>query len=72
MSGKVFFITGVSTGFGRAISEEALAKGHVVVGTLRKEEERAAFDRLAPGRSHGVLLDVTDNKAIPGVVARVE
>jgi NAD(P)-dependent dehydrogenase (short-subunit alcohol dehydrogenase family) len=72
MSGKVFFVTGVSTGFGRAIAEEALAKGHVVVGTLRKEEERAAFDQLSPGRSHGVVLDVTDNAAIPGVVARVE
>ena len=48
MSGKVFFITGVSTGFGRAISEEALAAGHRVVGTLRKEEERAAFDAARP------------------------
>ena len=72
MSGKVFFITGVSTGFGRAISEEALARGHRVVGTLRKEEELAAFERLSPGRSHGVLLDVTDNGAIPGVIARAE
>ena len=72
MSGKVFFVTGVSTGFGRAIAEEALAKGNVVVGTLRKEEERDAFDRLSPRRSHGVILDVTDNAAIPGVVARVE
>lgn len=72
MSGKLFLITGVSSGFGRAISEAALAAGHAVVGTLRKEEERAAFDRLSPGRSHGVLLDVTDNAAIPRAVGRVE
>ena len=69
---KTFFITGVSSGFGKALTEGALAAGHRVVGTLRKEEERAAFDQLAPGRSFGRLLDVTDTKAIAPVVAEVE
>ena len=72
MSGKLVLITGVSSGFGRAIAEAALASGQAVVGTLRKEEERAAFDGLSPGRSYGVLLDVTDNAAIPRVVGKVE
>lgn len=66
------FITGVSTGLGRALAEAALAAGHTVVGTLRKETERAAFDALAPGRSHGMLLDVTDDAAVASVVARAE
>lgn len=69
---KTFFITGVSSGFGKALTEGALAAGHRVIGTLRKEEERAAFDRLAPGRSFGRLLDVTDTKAIVPAVAEVE
>jgi NAD(P)-dependent dehydrogenase (short-subunit alcohol dehydrogenase family) len=69
---KTFFITGVSSGFGKALTEGALAAGHRVVGTLRKEEERAAFDQLAPGRSFGRLLDVTDTKAIAPVIAEVE
>jgi len=72
MTGKILFITGVSTGFGRAISEAALADGATVVGTLRKEGERAAFDALVPGRSYGVLLDVTDEPAIDLAVAQVE
>jgi NAD(P)-dependent dehydrogenase (short-subunit alcohol dehydrogenase family) len=72
MSGKLFLITGVSTGFGRAISEAALAAGHRVVGTLRKDAERSAFDALVPGRSFGVLLDVTDEAKIPAVVGRIE
>src|SRR6201746_2837017 len=50
----------------------ALAEGDTVVGTLRKEGERAAFDALIPGRSHGVLLDVTDEPAIDRAVAQVE
>jgi NAD(P)-dependent dehydrogenase (short-subunit alcohol dehydrogenase family) len=69
---KTFFITGVSSGFGRALSEAALAAGHRVVGTLRKEQERAAFHALEPGRSHGVLLDVTDTARIAPTVAKIE
>jgi NAD(P)-dependent dehydrogenase (short-subunit alcohol dehydrogenase family) len=69
---KTWFITGVSSGFGRAIAEAALAAGDTVVGTLRKDEERQAFDALTPGRSHGVLLDVTDDAAVQPVVDRIE
>ena len=65
---KTFFITGVSSGFGRALSEAALAAGHRVVGTLRKEPERAAFQAQKPGRSHGVLL--VKQITIPVIVSR--
>ena len=46
---RTFFITGVSSGFGRALAEAALAAGHRVVGTLRHEEQRAQFDALVIG-----------------------
>lgn len=69
---KTFFITGVSTGFGRAIADAALAAGHRVVGTLRKENDRSAFQNLQSGRSFGVLLDVTDTMSIVSVVKRIE
>ncbi|MBH9702927.1 short-chain dehydrogenase/reductase, partial [Burkholderia cepacia] len=32
-SGKLMLITGVSSGFGRALAQEALAAGYTVVGT---------------------------------------
>ena len=69
---KTWFITGVSSGFGRALAQEALAAGHRVVGTLRDAAASAAFDALAPGRSFGRLLDVTHFDAIAPVVAEVE
>jgi NAD(P)-dependent dehydrogenase (short-subunit alcohol dehydrogenase family) len=69
---RIFFITGVSTGFGRALAEAALAEGHKVAGTLRNEEGRAEFQALKPGFSFGKLLDVTDNAAIAPVIAEVE
>jgi len=69
---RTWFITGVSSGLGRAIAQAALAAGDSVAGTLRKPEERAAFESLAPGRAHGVLLDVTDIPAIEPAIAHVE
>ncbi|WP_444756641.1 oxidoreductase [Pseudomonas sp. A014] len=71
-SSRLFFITGVSSGFGRAIAEAALAAGHRVVGTLRREDERAAFQALSPGKTQGVLLDVTDYKAVQPTVDWIE
>jgi NAD(P)-dependent dehydrogenase (short-subunit alcohol dehydrogenase family) len=69
---KLFLITGVSSGFGRAISEAAIVAGYRVVGTLRRESERVAFNALFPGRSHGVLLDVTEGVAISPLIERIE
>lgn len=69
---KTLLITGVSSGFGRALAEEALAAGHRVIGTVRSEQARNAFEALAPGQSVGRVLDVTDFEAIGGVVAEIE
>ncbi|MGY2284505.1 oxidoreductase [Pseudomonas gingeri] len=68
---KTLFITGVSSGFGKALSTEALAVGHRVVGTVRNEAALQAFEALSPG-AHGVILDVTDFDRIDRVVAEAE
>jgi NAD(P)-dependent dehydrogenase (short-subunit alcohol dehydrogenase family) len=69
---KTLFITGVSSGFGRALATQALAAGHRVVGTVRRESARQDFNALHPGNAYARLLDLTDFGAINGVVAEVE
>jgi len=69
---KLFFITGVSTGFGRALAQAALADGHRVVGTLRDQTALGEFELLGPGRAIGKLLDVTHTDAIAGAIADIE
>ncbi len=69
---KTILITGVSSGLGRAIAEATLAAGHRVVGTVRQERARQAFEQLAPGRAVGRLLDVTDTAAIAPLVQSLE
>jgi NAD(P)-dependent dehydrogenase (short-subunit alcohol dehydrogenase family) len=72
MTSKTFFITGVSTGLGRAFAQGALAAGHTVVGTVRKPDDVAVFEALAPGSAHAVQLDVTDDQAVFDTIAEVE
>lgn len=71
-SSKTLLITGVSSGFGRALAQEALAMGHKVVGTVRNAEAKREFESLSPDAAWGRLLDVTDFDAIHGVVAEIE
>ncbi|MEX3898743.1 oxidoreductase [Paraburkholderia sp. BR10954] len=66
----VWFITGVSSGFGRSLAEAVLARGDKVVGTVRNETQIASFENLAPGRAHGLLLDVTDAAAVSRAVGQ--
>ncbi|TWB15431.1 short-subunit dehydrogenase [Nitrospirillum amazonense] len=69
---KIFLITGVSSGFGRAFAQAALAAGHTVVGTVRDAAARTAFTALHPTRARAILLDVTDTDAMAPAVAMVE
>ncbi|WP_332693771.1 oxidoreductase [Bosea sp. (in: a-proteobacteria)] len=69
---KTFLITGVSSGLGRASAAGALAAGHRVVGTVRRETDARDFAALAPERAHPILLDVTDLDAVPAAVAEAE
>ena len=69
---KLFFITGVSSGFGRALAEEALKAGHRVAGTVRNQQAKQEFDALVPGRSTGWILNVTDFDAIAPLADIVE
>ncbi len=69
---KTILITGVSSGFGRALASEAVAAGYRVVGTVRNEEAKQAFEALGSGNAFGRLLDVTDVDAIDTVVSEIE
>ncbi|WP_374022444.1 oxidoreductase [Mycobacterium sp. HNNTM2301] len=68
---KTFFITGVSTGLGRAFAHGALQAGHTVLGTVRKTGDLGPFEALG-AKAHGRILDVTDHAAVIDTVADAE
>jgi NAD(P)-dependent dehydrogenase (short-subunit alcohol dehydrogenase family) len=69
---KIFLITGITSGFGRAFASAALSAGDMVVGTVRSENARRNFESERPGLANAVVLDVTDFDAIEPKVAEIE
>ena len=62
---RVWLVTGCSSGFGRAIAEEALSQGDTVVGTSRQAESLDDLVQDAPeGKAHAISLDVTDPEQV--------
>src|SRR5579859_4038511 len=67
-----WFITGVSSGLGRALAQAALDVGDVVAGTVRSERARRDFARLHADRAFGYVMDVTDHAAVAAAVDAAE
>jgi len=57
---RVWFVTGASSGFGRAISEAVLEAGERLVATARDPERIRDVVERYPKRARAVPLDVTD------------
>ncbi|WP_433304098.1 oxidoreductase [Actinoplanes sp. CA-030573] len=71
-SSRVWLITGASSGFGRALTEAAIAAGDVVVATARRTEALGDLVAAHPDQLDAVRLDVTDLAACAAVVADVQ
>jgi NAD(P)-dependent dehydrogenase (short-subunit alcohol dehydrogenase family) len=70
-AGRVWLITGTSSGFGRAIAEAALADGDTVVATARRPEALDDLIKAHPDRAVAIALDVTDPASIAAAVDEV-
>jgi NAD(P)-dependent dehydrogenase (short-subunit alcohol dehydrogenase family) len=70
MSQRTWFITGVSSGFGRQLTAQLLERGDCVVGTVRDTGKVADLMGCYPETFHAEVLDVTDTAAIQEVVER--
>ena len=69
---KNILITGVSSGFGRALAQEALSDGHLVIGTVRNAKAAEEFKALHPTHAIPRILDVTDFANIDETIVEIE
>ena len=68
----VWFITGCSTGFGRELALQVLARGWRVVVTARDQARVADLAAGANGHALALALDVTDSAQITAAVKAAE
>ena len=71
-AGRVWLVTGASSGFGRAITEAAVAAGDVVVATARRTGPLQDLAAAYPDQVEALQLDVTDTAAAAAAVADVQ
>jgi NAD(P)-dependent dehydrogenase (short-subunit alcohol dehydrogenase family) len=63
---KIWFITGISRGFGRALADALIARGDTVIGTTRSGTAEVTQGK---GRIKVLTLDVTDAQSAKKAVA---
>jgi len=71
-SDSTWFITGCSTGLGRALAERVLERGYKAVLTARDPKSLETLAARYPGRALAIALDVTDGKQRDRAVAEAE
>src|SRR5574340_1320426 len=64
MAQCTWFITGVSSGFGRQLTDQLLVRGDRVIGTVRDMRKVTDLLERYPQTYHAELLDVTNTAAI--------
>lgn len=70
MAQRTWLITGVSSGFGRELTKQLLARGDRVVGTIRDTSKITDLHQQYPETFRAEVLDVTDMAAVREVVDR--
>ena len=64
-------ITGASAGFGKALAERLVAKGHRVIGCARRLDKLNALAKTLGENFLPVVMDVSDTDSIPKIIANL-
>lgn len=72
MSGRRIWMTGASSGIGRAAALELARRGNEVIVSARSEDKLRQIADEAGGAVHAMPLDVTDGEAAGRLVERIE
>jgi len=71
MKTQIWLITGISSGLGKALAETVISRGNFVIGTFRKQEQANEFNAKQQQKAHGLVLDITDEKAIETTISEL-
>jgi len=71
MGKRVWFITGISSGLGKALAQSAMNMGDFVVGTFRNKIQVNDFNKNYSEKGFAILLDITNEKEIEKSIKKI-
>ena len=64
MEQKIWFITGISSGLGKALAQTVIEKGDFVIGTFRNQMQADIFNNQHKDEAFAFVLDITQPEQI--------
>ncbi|MEM9679913.1 MAG: oxidoreductase [Bacteroidota bacterium] len=71
MTPRIWLITGISSGLGKALAETVMKSGDRVIGTFRNQDQADQFNEIHKDQGYAVVLDITDEDRIEHVVKHI-
>jgi short-subunit dehydrogenase len=71
MNKKIWFITGISSGLGKALTQAVIENGEFVIGTFRNQTQADAFNVEHQENAFGFTLDITSSEQISNVIKEI-
>ncbi|MGB5172119.1 MAG: SDR family NAD(P)-dependent oxidoreductase, partial [Eudoraea sp.] len=71
MNNKIWLITGISSGLGKALAESVIEKGDFVIGSFRHQSQVDAFNKIHAKNAQAILLDITNEKSIEDNIKKI-
>ncbi|KGD66913.1 oxidoreductase [Flavobacterium aquatile] len=69
---KTWFITGISSGLGKALAQSVIDKGDFVIGTFRNQYQTDAFNNEYKDKAKAFTLDVTNFSNVKEVIEKIK
>jgi short-subunit dehydrogenase len=71
MKNKIWFITGISSGLGKALAQTVIENGDFVIGTFRNQTQADIFNNQHKDEAFALILDISKPTEIEKVVKLV-
>jgi short-subunit dehydrogenase len=68
---KIWFITGISSGLGKALAQAVIENSDFVIGTFRKQSEVDQFNKVNAGKGFSMVLDLASENKINKAVEKL-
>jgi short-subunit dehydrogenase len=72
MKNKIWFITGISSGLGKALAQTVIENGDFVIGTFRNQTQTDTFNNQYKDEAFALTLDITKETEIEKAVTLVK